>query len=148
MNTPPPLYRDQRAVDREHLNLLSVFHFVVAGLAILGLGFLFIHYLLMSTIFTEPSMTRGFPKDMPPPEKFFSLFKYFYLIFGAISILAAIGNLLSGLFIRARKHRGFSFAIAALNCLQIPFGTLLGVFTIIVLARDSVRELYDQGAAP
>jgi hypothetical protein len=34
--------------------------------------------------------------------------------------------------------------IAVLNCLQIPFGTALGVFTIIVLSRDSVRELYSR----
>ena len=57
--------------------------------------------------------------------------------------MAAIGNLLSGLYLRARKYRMFSIIVAALNCLQIPFGTVLGVFTIVVLVRESVRELYE-----
>jgi hypothetical protein len=42
----------------------------------------------------------------------------------------------------------FSLVIAGLNCIQIPFGTALGVFTIIVLLRDSVREAYAAGATP
>ena len=33
--------------------------------------------------------------------------------------------------------------IAAINCLHIPIGTMLGIFTFIVLGRDSVRKLYD-----
>ncbi len=37
MNTPPPLMRDQRVADREHLNLLAIFPFLVAGLAIVVL---------------------------------------------------------------------------------------------------------------
>ena len=32
--------------------------------------------------------------------------------------------------------------IAGINCLHIPLGTLLGVFTLVVLGRESVRKLY------
>jgi hypothetical protein len=53
-----------------------------------------------------------------------------------------VGNLLSGLFLRARRHRTFSMVVAAINCLHIPIGTALGVFTFIVLGRESVRKLY------
>ena len=40
--------------------------------------------------------------------------------------------------------------VAGLNCLHMPLGTLLGVFTFIVLARPSVQALFEQrsGAAP
>jgi hypothetical protein len=34
--------------------------------------------------------------------------------------------------------------MAGFACLFMPFGTLLGVFTIIVLQRDSVRRLYGE----
>jgi len=37
----------------------------------------------------------------------------------------------------------FSLIIAGINCVQFPFGTVLGVFTFVVLLRDSVRELYE-----
>jgi hypothetical protein len=33
---------------------------------------------------------------------------------------------------------------AALACTLMPFGTVLGVFTIIVLSRPSVRVLFSQ----
>ena len=32
----PPLPRDQRKIDADHLNLLAIFHFVGAGLALLA----------------------------------------------------------------------------------------------------------------
>jgi hypothetical protein len=36
----------------------------------------------------------------------------------------------------------FSLVIAGVNCASFPLGTLLGVFTFIVLLRASVRSLY------
>jgi membrane protein YqaA with SNARE-associated domain len=36
----------------------------------------------------------------------------------------------------------FAFAIACVECLFIPFGTILGVFTIIVLSREPVKALF------
>ena len=141
MNTPPPLYRNQRVVDQEHLKLLAIFHYVVAGLACAGISFLALHFAVMSSVFNNPDMWKNTPN--PPPPQVIAIFKWFYA-FGAVClILAAIGNLLSGLYLRARKNRMFSIIVAALNCLQIPFGTVLGVFTIVVLVRESVRELYE-----
>ena len=142
--------RDQRAVDREHLNLLAIFHFVFAGLALVGIGFLVMHYLILSTVFSNQEMwqpkpnSTGAPTPAMPfqPKEFFAAFKWFYLFFGAGMVVASICNVMSGLFIRARKHRNFSIVISALNCLQVPFGTCLGVFTIVVLMRPSVNELY------
>jgi hypothetical protein len=150
MNNPPPLMRDQRAVDQDHLNLLAIFHFVVAGMALVGIACLVMHYLLMSTVFSNPHMwepkpgsTGAPPPPMPfQPKEFLAVFIWFYFIFGGALVLGAVCNVISGLFIRARKHRNFSIVISALNCLQIPFGTCLGVFTIVVLMRQSVNELY------
>ena len=36
--------------------------------------------------------------------------------------------------------------IAALECLSVPLGTLLGVFTLVVLSRPSVRDSFDRPA--
>jgi hypothetical protein len=47
------------------------------------------------------------------------------------------------MWIKKRKNRTFSFVVAAMNCLQFPFGTALGVFTFIVLARPTVKSSYD-----
>lgn len=127
-------------VDREHLKLLAIFHYVVAGLSCAGMGFLLLHYMVMSSVFNNPELWKN--GSNPPPPQFFAIFKWFYAVGAGCLLLAAVGNLVSGLWLRARKNRMFSLVIAALNCLQIPFGTVLGVFTIVVLARESVCELY------
>jgi hypothetical protein len=130
--------------DRQHLNLLAVFHFIGAGLAFLGLGFVLLHFAMMNTIMGNPAMWAKHPADAPPPEVL-ALFKWMYLLFGAWMGTTLVLNLLAGFFLRARKHRGVCFVAAAVNCLQMPFGTVLGVFTFIVLARDSVRTAFQAG---
>ena len=39
----------------------------------------------------------------------------------------------------------YCLVVAAIECLFIPFGTVLGVFTIVVLNRSSVRSLFRDG---
>jgi len=138
-----PLMRDQRKVDADHVRLLGVFHFVFAGMALAGVGFLALHYAFMHALLGDPDLWKNQKGGGPPPEQFFAMFKWFYVVFGTLLITAAIGNVVSGWLIRTRKGRTFSLIIAGLNCLQIPFGTTLGVFTFVVLLRDSVRELYE-----
>jgi hypothetical protein len=138
-----PLMRDQRKADADHLRLIGVFHFVFAGLAAVGIGFIALHYAVMHAVFVDPAMWKNPKGGGPIPEQFIAAFTWLYLIFGALLVAAAIANLVSGLLIRKRRCRTFSLIVAGLNCIQIPFGTILGVFTFVVLLRDSVRELYE-----
>jgi hypothetical protein len=142
MSELPPIPRDQRQIDANHLNLLSIFHFVGAALGLVGILFVLGHYAIFHTFFSNPKLWEG-QKQTPPPAELFEIFKWVYLIFGAWFLTSLVLNLISGLCIRARKHRTFSFVVAGVNCLHIPLGTVLGVFTIVVLARDSVREAYE-----
>ena len=48
--------------------------------------------------------------------------------------------------IRRRKSRLFCQIIAGISCLAIPYGTLLGVLTFIVLGRANVARWFDAGA--
>jgi hypothetical protein len=146
MNTMPnltPLPRDQRKIDADHLNLLAIFHFVGAGLAVLGILFLLGHYAMMHTVFSNPKFFENQKQPMPvPPEQIFAVMKWFYLAGAVWFVSSGVLNLISGLCLRARKNRTFSLVVAGINCLHIPLGTVLGVFTIVVLIRESVRELY------
>src|ERR1700722_2490000 len=136
MNELPPLIRDQRKVDADHLNLLAIFHFVGAGLALLGLLFLLAHFALMHAMLSNPKMWQNQRQGAPPAE-FFAIFRWFYLIGGCWFVASGILNVISGCCLRARTHRTFSLVVAAINCVHIPLGTVLGVFTIIVLVRTS-----------
>jgi len=147
MNADPltlaPLPRDERKIDADHLNLLASFHFVGAGLALLGILFLVAHYAMMHAIFANPKFFENQKQPMPvPPEQIFAVMKWFYLAGAVWFVASGILNLISGICLRARKGRTFSLVVAGMNCLHIPLGTVLGVFTIVVLLRDSVRELF------
>jgi hypothetical protein len=142
MNQLPPILRDQRDIDANHLKLLSIFHFVGAGLAVLGIGFLFMHYTILSTVFSNPKFFQN-QNQGPPPAEIFAMLKWLYLGLGLWFFSSLVLNLISAFFIRARKNRTFSLVVAAINCLHIPLGTVLGVFTSIVLIRHSVSELYN-----
>ena len=65
---------------------------------------------------------------------------------GAVFFLAglamAICILMAGRSLARQRRYLFAFVIACLECFFIPFGTILGVFTIIVLSRESVKTLF------
>jgi hypothetical protein len=148
---PPPLNclskeEVQRIKDEEHLRLLSSFHYIKGGVScFFGLfGFFYIGFaFFMATIAT--TMEKAHPaKDQPPPALFFVLFG----IIGGIMILFGLGlgiaNIVSGRKIAQRRARTFSLVIATFNCLGIPYGTTLGIWTFLVLSRESVQKLYDK----
>lgn len=138
-----PTDTDYRTViDAEHIRLLAIFHFVAAGLALVGVFFSTVYFAMFQVMFSNPEMW-GESQQGPPPAAMLAIFRWLLGIFVAWFLVAAVGNLLSGLFLRARRHHTFSMVMAAINCLHIPLGTVLGVFTLIVLGRASVRRLYE-----
>jgi hypothetical protein len=64
-----------------------------------------------------------------------------------IGIAMAICILVAGRFLALRKGYSFALVMSCIECLFIPFGTILGVFTIVVLSRESVRGLFSTAAA-
>ena len=52
-------------------------------------------------------------------------------------------TILSSYFIQQRQRRVFSIVIAAVNCIFFPFGTALGIFTIILLSKPEATDLYN-----
>jgi hypothetical protein len=105
------------------------------------------HYALMHAVSLNPKLWEH-QKQGPPPAIIFSIFQWFYLAFYAWFASSGILNLISGFCLRARRCRTFSLVVAGVNCLHLPLGTVLGVFTIIVLSRESVREAYDARQGP
>ena len=101
----------------------------------------------MHAVVTNPKFFEN-QKQAPPPAELFTIMKWFYLVMGVWFVASGILNVISGFYLRARKGRTFSLVVAGFNCLHIPAGTVLGVFTTIVLLRDSVRELYGPCGRP
>ena len=130
----------QQNDDKQHLKLLSIFHYIVGGLLVFLSLFPLIHLSVGIVTITSDS-SENVPLQVG----------YLFAAFGAISFLlgeaCAIATIVSGRFLKRRKRYWFSFVMACILCLFMPLGTILGIFTIIVLSRPSVKELYSLSSA-
>jgi len=126
--------------DRQHLKLLSIFHYIVGGILAFFSLFPLIHFTIGLLIITE-SISVHSSGNLPPQAAGY----IFAAVGGLLFILGevfAIATIVSGRFLKRRQRYWFSFVMACILCLFTPLGTILGVFTIIVLSRQSVKELY------
>jgi hypothetical protein len=129
--------------DEEHLRLLSIFHYVVAGVAALFALFPIIHLVFGLFILLAP---KGFEhKGEPAPAFIGWLFVLFPALLMVIGWAFAAFVLAAGRFLAQRKHYMFCLVMAAVECMFMPIGTVLGVFTIIVLMREPVKQLFNAG---
>jgi hypothetical protein len=126
--------------DREQVRLLGVFHFVVAACAALA-ALLPILHLLMGI----GMVTGRFPGA--EEQEGLRLFGWFLVVFAAFCILFgltfAVCLAIAGRFLLQLRHRTYCLVLAGLACFFMPFGTVLGVFTLVVLMRDSVAALFE-----
>jgi hypothetical protein len=144
MDDSLPRDSERRRTDLEQIKVLSAFHYVGVGLAALGLLAVYGHYTLVSRMMSDPNVWKG-PANPPPPEMFAPM-RWMYG-FGA-TVVAGTGvlNFFAARWLRAKKNRLFTIGVAIANCFWFPLGTALGVFTIIVLARESTQALYRESA--
>jgi len=131
---------------KENIRLLSIFHYVVGGLIAVFSLFPLI-YVAMGAIFVFV--------DFPPEEGMSDPFpaKIFGGIFGGIGLIGFILALTLSIFtIRAGKKlaryedRTFCTVMAAILCAFMPFGTVLGIFTILTLTKPETKELFGEAA--
>lgn len=137
MNPTPPDNQDE-----QHLRLLSIFHYIVGGFSALIACFPLIHLGLGLAMLFSPEFFSGKPGEQPPPAIVGGLFICVGGLLFLVGQALAVSIIMSGRFLSQRKRYWFVFVIACLQCALFPFGTVLGVFTIIVLSRESVKELF------
>src|SRR5437868_4179927 len=128
------------ASDQGHLQLLSIFHYVVSGLAALFSCFPFIHLLLGLFLLVAPG---SFGSGNQQPPAFVGIF--FITIALVVIIIGwsfAVLIFLTGRFLGRRTHYMFCFVMACVECMFMPFGTVLGVFTLVTLLRPAVKACF------
>ena len=134
--------------DTEHLRLLAIFHYVVAGLAAFFSLFPLI-YTTIGAIFVFVAR-HGAPKpgEELPPEFLGWIFAGIGSFLFLVGIAMAICILIAGRCLSRRKGYSFALVMACIECLFVPFGTILGFFTIIALSRESVKALFSGTKPP
>jgi hypothetical protein len=158
-------------VTRERLRILAWGCYIYGGFTAAMMSFFLMPFLFMLIVMsTIPANQWNKPKPAapanysalptpsatpaaavePPPKVFFAIFG---AVFGAIILanvtLAAL-TIYAGRCIQRRKHKTLIYIVAVINCLFIPYGTLLGVFTILVLSSPAgeaeFKPLSDQAS--
>lgn len=138
---------DPARTDADHLRQLSIGYYVMAGLTAF-FGLLPLMHVGMGLALVTGKMPSSTPPGAPfGPEMLGWLFVVLGAVFVAFAQTIAVLNFVVGRSLVRRQRRLLCLVVAGLNCMNAPLGTLLGVFTFIVLGRDSVRALFESGSA-
>ncbi len=129
--------------DLEQLGLLSTFHYILAVLAALFACFPVLH-LIVGIVFLVLGSEAGEDGDAPP-----AFIGWLFIVLASFFIIAgwifAICVAYAGKFLARHIRYRYCFVMACLSCLFMPFGTVLGVFTIVILNRPSVKAIFGEG---
>jgi hypothetical protein len=130
--------------DLEHVRLVAIFHWVVAALAALVSLFPLLHLVVGIGMITG---ALGNTQD----QGVLLLFGCFFVVFAGLFIVCgltfAICLAIAGRRLREFRHHTYCLVMASLACMFIPFGTVLGVFTIILLVKPSIRAQFAENEA-
>lgn len=133
--------------DDQHLQLLSIFHYVVGGLIGLFALFPMIHLAMGLGM-----ATGAFPADSADDAEALrwmgGLFTCFAggLIVAGLTLASCV--IATGAFLARRVRYTFCLVVAGVECIFMPFGTVLGVFTLVVLMRPSVKAKFGVPVPP
>ncbi len=138
-----PYARTQEGQDAEHLKILSICYYEQAGLTALGSCFPVIHLVMGIGMMTGSFAGPG--ASTHDQESLRMMGGFFVVIAGLIILLGwalAVCNFIVAKRIVRRQSRVLCMVTAGINCLSVPLGTTLGIFTFVVLSRPSVAESF------
>lgn len=123
---------------KSYLDILAVFHYVNGALTAL-MALAAVVFLLIGL-----GASSGWGDDFEPePTCALVAIIFFVLVLvGGYAIL----NLLAGRALHTRSNRILVLITSGINCLNMPFGTLLGIFTFVMMVDPEVRWMFDHGA--
>lgn len=130
-----------------HLRLLSIFHYVYGGIvAVFSLIWL-IYVVLGIFMATSPGFVDAKGPGEAPPEAVGWILSGFGLVLMVIGWSVAALLIVAGRNLSRLRHHTYCMVIAAIACIFMPLGTVLGVFTLVVLTKPDVKELFEHRPA-
>lgn len=133
--------------DKQYLQLTGIFHFVVGGIAGLLACFPIIHFVIGISMFFA-ALANPKSVDAAPFSIFGLMFTIIPGLMIAIGWVFAICVMLAGYFLLKRRNHTYCLVMACIECIFMPFGTVLGVLTILLLLRPEVKALFASTLPP
>ncbi|QDT40642.1 hypothetical protein Pan241w_07000 [Gimesia alba] len=123
--------------DKRHLQILSKLQIIY------GIFNLFVSVYFYEVI-TELVADYRKKLEESNPEVQVALLIGFGVVLCLIGVVILFCIILTGQSLARYENYQYCLIVATLECLIIPFGTFLGIATILVLRRKSVRELFSK----
>ena len=130
--------------NNEHLNLLSIFYFIYGGLTIFVSFILLLYAGIFSFIFSSGNINKITDNTNELSDFPFGIITGIFIILFFVVLSYGILFIIAGLKMRKKQNRVFSMVIGIIAMLSFPLGTVLGVFAIIILSKDTVIEQYKE----
>ena len=136
--------------DLEHLKLLGIFHYIWGGLSLVGGLFIGAYFLVIGfVLMSNPSGSTSSEDSQSASVAGGVLIVVGVVLFLIVVIYGVLTIMAGG---KYRKHQGgywfcFILAIVTLVIGGIP-GIVLGIFSLIVLSRESVKALFRGQSLP
>ena len=109
----------------------------------LQIGFSTLGLMAAVTIFVALNFARHFTQGEEVPQIVLGFLSISIpLLFGFLSVLGLVGGV--GLLVYKPWARYLVIVLATLGCINIPFGTAKGVYTIWVLIQDETVRLFNK----
>ncbi len=127
---------DSQTRDRDLLRVLAIFHWVFGGMA-----------LLASLV---PLVMLGFgvflaagPGQEDPEATIASVvLTCLGIALGTLAFCYGTGMVLAGRGLWSQKRWVLCLVMAAVTCILFPYGTVLGALSVVMLAKNGVRERF------
>jgi len=118
---------------KKHVTVVGVIHIAFGVLGLIG----------ALTVFFALHFARGFVSNEEIPEMVLSMLAISLpLLIGFMSTLGLVGGI--GLMAYKNWARYLVIIVAAIGCLNIPIGTLKGVYSLWVLLQDETVRLFEK----
>lgn len=125
---------------RNYLDILAVFHYVNGGLALVCT----LAVLAFMGIGLGAATNWGDNWEMEAGCSILAVMVFVFILVGGYAVL----NLLAGRSLQTRSNYVLVLATSAVNCINVPLGTLLGIFTLVLLSDPGVRSAFDHHQLP
>lgn len=136
----------QTQADLSHLKTLAIIYYVFGGLALTGMLCGGLYVVMGGAVMAAGASGAATNTGSGDPAGAMAgggMIMGMGLCMVIIPALFGALYIYSGRCLQQQKKRTLSMVVAGFACLSVPLGTILGIFTFIVLSRPSVKALYD-----
>ena len=147
MNAYPP-YMPQvdpavvRAKDEADLNLLSILHYVWTGLLGCSTFGIVGYFIMIAAVIGNATPHHASAHAAHDQEVAAGVTVIVGVVLALFMIPLVVLHLLAAAGLKKRTRYTLTLVMSGFSCLSFPLGTALGVWSIMVLSRSSVKALF------